>query len=177
MFDIKRMISKIESIILNGHNYAVWDPYMETLPKIKGVQKYTKYVIPYHVDDQDKFIIDRKKDEANGVIMAYISREIHFHTSGIGCIHAAYNNLKSLFDKVTKSRVMKIDKELVSIRPHSFENIEYYLACIKELQLKLGECGKFFPKERQFIELVLMNMKTPYDVLCSFHASWISRKE
>ena len=43
----------------------------------------------------------------------------------------------------------------------------------------MGECGKRFPKtDGQLIELVLMNTKTHYDVLCSsFRANWMSRKE
>ena len=41
---------------------------------------------------------------------------------------------------------MQIEKELISLDPHSFESIEYYLARIKELHLKLGECEKGFPK-------------------------------
>ena len=53
---------------------------------------------------------------------------------------------------------MKIEKELISLDPHSFERIEDYLACVKELMLKLGECGKGFPKkDGQLIKLVLMN--------------------
>lgn len=74
---------------------------------------------------------------------------------------------------------MKIEKELKSMDHHFFKRIEYYLACIKEIQLKLSESRKGFPKkDRQLIELVLMNLGTPYDVLCSlFHTNWWSHKE
>ena len=37
---------------------------------------------------------------------------------------------------------MKIEKQLISLDPHSFKSIEDYLACVEELQLKFGECGK-----------------------------------
>jgi hypothetical protein len=37
-----------------------------------------KVVIPDPTDDQEKFIVDGKKDEVVGVIMTYISWEIHF---------------------------------------------------------------------------------------------------
>lgn len=45
--------------------------------------------------------------------------------------------------------------------------------------MKLGKCGNnFLKKDGQLIELVLMNLRTPYDVLCSsFRANWRSRKE
>lgn len=50
---------------------------------------------------------------------------------------------------------------------------------MKELQFNLGECGKDLPKkDDQLIELILTNLKTPYDVLCSiFRASQASKKE
>jgi hypothetical protein len=60
---------------------------------------------------------------------------------------------------------MQLEKELISLDPHSFDIIEDYLACVKELQLKLGECGKnYLKKDGQLIELVLMNLRTPFDV-------------
>lgn len=74
---------------------------------------------------------------------------------------------------------MQLEKELISLYPHSFERIEDYLALLKELWLKLGECGKGFPnKDRKLIKLVLMNLQMPHDVFCSsFHTNWRSRKE
>ena len=108
-----------------------------------------------------------------------ISHEIEFHTSGIDFPHQVCKKLKSLFDKVNEIQVMQIEKELISLDPHSFERIEDYLACIKEMYLKFSECGKgFLEKDRQLIELVLINMRAPYDVLCSsFQTNWWSRKE
>ena len=45
--------------------------------------------------------------------------------------------------------------------------------------MKLGECGKGLPKkDGKLIELVLMNLKIPYKVLCSsFRTNWQSHKE
>jgi hypothetical protein len=39
------MDSKIDPIIMNGSNYAVWAPDMENMFKSKGPWKYTKVVI------------------------------------------------------------------------------------------------------------------------------------
>jgi hypothetical protein len=66
----------IDLVVLNESNYVVWTPYMETLLKRKELWKYTKIVIPYPIDDQTKFVVDGKKDEAMGVIMTYILLEI-----------------------------------------------------------------------------------------------------
>jgi len=63
---------------------------------------------------------------------------------------------------------MQLEKYFISLYLHSFERIEDYLVCVKELQLKLGECGNNFQnKYGQLIKLVLVNLKTPFDVLCS----------
>lgn len=68
---------------------------------------------------------------------------------------------------------------MISLDPHFFKRIEVYLACVKELQLRLGKCGMNFMKtDGQLIELVLMNLRTPYDMLCSsFYNNWRSCKE
>jgi hypothetical protein len=45
--------------------------------------------------------------------------------------------------------------------------------------LKLGECGKYYHnKERLFIKLVLMNLRTPFNVFVStFSTNWQAHKE
>jgi len=67
---------------MNGSNYVIWAPDMETLLKTKGLWKYMNTAIPDSIDDCMKFVVDRKKDEVVGVIMTYISWEICFHTNG-----------------------------------------------------------------------------------------------
>ena len=74
---------------------------------------------------------------------------------------------------------MQIEKESISLEPLSFDWIEDYLDRIKELQLNLGDYGKDFPKkDGQLIDLVLMNLKTPYYFLSSsFWDYWMSHKQ
>jgi hypothetical protein len=94
---------------------------------------------------QAKFVVDGKKDEVVWVIMTYILQEFHFHISGIDFPHHEIH-------------IMELEKELISLNPHSFDRIEDYLAHVKELQLKLEKCGKNYQnKYGQLIELVLMN--------------------
>ena len=138
------MPSKIDPIILNGHNYAIWLQDMETLLKSKGIRQYMKTIIPYLKVDQVKFVINEKKYEAIGIITTYISRDIYLHTSKIDCPHEAWKKMKLLLDKIDKSQVMWNKKELISLDHDSCERVEDYLACVKELQLKLGECGMDF---------------------------------
>jgi len=83
------------------------------------------------------------------------------------------------FYKSNQSHVMQLEKELISLNPHSFNTIEDYLAHVKELKLKLGECGKnYWKKYGKLIEIVLMNLRTPFDLLISnFHTNWQVCKE
>jgi hypothetical protein len=60
---------------------------------------------------------------------------------------------------------MQLEKELISLDPHSFERKEDYLAPVKELHLKLIECKETYKrKDGKLIELVLINLRTPFDV-------------
>ena len=92
------MASNIDPIVLDGHDYVGWEPYMETLLKSKGLWKYMKMTIPETTDAAAKFVINGKKYEAGGVITTYISREIHFHTSRIDCSLSVKKKMKTLFD-------------------------------------------------------------------------------
>jgi hypothetical protein len=78
-----------------------------------------------------------------------------------------------MFDRVNKIHIMQLEKELISLDPHYFDKMEDYLAHVKELQLKLSECGKKYQKkDGQLIELVLMKLRTPFDVFMStFHTN------
>jgi hypothetical protein len=169
---------KIDPVVLNGSNYAVWEPYMETLLKRKGLCQYVKVGILDPTDDHAKFIVDGKNDEALGVITTYILREIHFHLSGINYPHQVLKKLKSLFDRFDERYVMQMEKQLISLYPHSLEIMEDYLVCVKELQLKLGECEKNYQKKDvQLIKLVLMNLRIPLDVfVLNFYTNWKAHK-
>ena len=135
---------------------------MDTCLKCKGLQKYTKTTILDLTEDHERFFIDGKKYEVVGVITTYISWEIRFHTSGIDFSHSVWNKLNSIFDKIDKSQVMQTEKELISLDLNSFENIEDYMDRVKEMQLKLGECGRnFLKKDGGLIEMVLVNLRTP----------------
>jgi hypothetical protein len=87
--------------------------------------------------------------------------------------------MKYLFNRFNESQVVQLEKEFISLYPHSFKRIEDYLARVKELHLKLGECGKNYHKtNEQFIELVLMNLSTPFDMFVStFCTNWKAHKE
>jgi hypothetical protein len=100
------MPSNIDIVVLNISNYVSWAPNMGTLLNRKGSSKYMKISILDPTYYQEKFIVYGKKDEAVGVIMTYISREIRFHINGIDFPHQVWKKMKSLFDQVDESHAM-----------------------------------------------------------------------
>jgi hypothetical protein len=72
-----------------------------------------------------------------------------------------------------------LEKDFISLDPHSFERMEDYLVHVKEIYLKLSECGKNYQKkDGKIIELVLMNLRTPFDMfMLNFHTNWKEHKE
>jgi hypothetical protein len=134
------MDSNINLIILNVSNYAIWEPNMETLLNSKGMWKYMKSMILDPINDQTNFIVDGKKDKVVGVITTYISQEIHFHINGIDYPHQVWNKLM-LSNRFNEILIMQLEKELISLDPYYIDKIYDYLACVKEIQLKLGQCG------------------------------------
>lgn len=100
--------------------------------------------------------------------MNYIYQKISFHRPRIDFPHAAWKKTNLVFEKVDKSQVIQIEKEMISLDLHSFKRIEDYMDCVKDSQSKLGECWKnFLKKDGYLIELVFVNIRTPYDVLYS----------
>lgn len=58
---IKRMNFNIEPMFLNGHNYAMLEPYIATFLKKKRLWKYMKVTILDPKDDQSKFVINENE--------------------------------------------------------------------------------------------------------------------
>jgi hypothetical protein len=46
-------------------------------------------------------------------------------------MHIFWKNMKTLFKWVNESHVMLLEKDFISLDPHSFKIIEDYLVCVK----------------------------------------------
>jgi hypothetical protein len=106
---------------------------MESLLKSKRLCQYMKTVIQIQQKIRKSSLLTRKKDEAIGVIMTYISWEICFHITRINYPHQVWKKIKSLFNKFDQSHTIQLEKELISLDPHSFDKIEDYLVCVKKM--------------------------------------------
>jgi hypothetical protein len=72
-----------------------------------------------------------------------------------------------------------LDKDLIFLDPHSFDKKEDYSAHVKEIHLKLAECGnKYQKKDGKLIKMVLMNFIIPFDMFMStLHTNWKEHKD
>jgi len=95
--------------------------------------KSIKIVVPNLKDENKKFLLNRKKDEAISIMTTYISRELSFHSSGIDYSNEVWSKMMKLFNKVDESEIIQIEKELISLEPLSFGGIEDYFSRVKEL--------------------------------------------
>ena len=82
------------------------------------------------------FSIDVKRDKVVGVIMTYVSREMHFHSRAINCHWVKWTKLNTLFNKINECELMQIEEYLIYLKHLSFDQIKVYLAHINELQQK-----------------------------------------
>jgi hypothetical protein len=76
------------------------------------------------MDDQQKFIKDRKKNEIVEIITTYISRDIHFHTSHIECMNIVSNMSKTILELV--------HNDLCSLNKPSLASARYILTFIDD---------------------------------------------
>jgi len=75
-------------------------------------------------DDQQKFVINEKKDKAIRVIIAYIFTKIFFHTSGINYLNVGHSILVKEFSHTSKAMkeqelLEEKDKEIKEVKNQS----------------------------------------------------------
>jgi hypothetical protein len=64
-------------------------------------------------------VVNGKKDNVVGVMIAYISKELRFHIIEIDHPNEVLKKIKRVVDKVKVTQVMKLEKELVCLNPLS----------------------------------------------------------
>ena len=56
------------------------------------------------------FSIDVKRDKVVGVIMTYVSREMHFHSRETNFHRVKWTKLNTLFNKINEGELMQIEE-------------------------------------------------------------------
>ena len=82
--------------------------------------------------------MDRK---ALGDICLGIDDKIMYQIKKCSTSKEAWDTLKNLNDKVSDEDVFKIEDELISLDPKSFDSIQDFIIKVNELRMKLIDCG------------------------------------
>ena len=111
-----------------------------------------------------------RRDEAYGLLCLSISRDLLFHLDGLTSPHEVWENIEDIFGKKYEMRGHKIENELISLSPSSFESMQLYFSKFKALLLQLKQCG--IEKEEKLVLAILSKLGPDYLVFyLTFHAT------
>ena len=74
-------------------------------------------------------------DEAFGFLCLSISKDIHFHVTGLKNPKEIWDKLVDLFDKQDDVRICQLENELISLHPINFETLNEFFTKFKHLVL------------------------------------------
>ena len=79
-------------------------------------------------------------DEAYGFLCLSISKDIIFHISGLKTPKEIWDHLATLFHKQDHLQIYRLEDELISLNPGSFESMNDFFTKFKNLVLQLKQC-------------------------------------
>ena len=74
-------------------------------------------------------------DEAFGFLCVLISKDLHFHVTGLKNMKENWDKLADLFDKQDDMRIYRPENELISLHPSNFETLNEFFTKFKHLVL------------------------------------------
>ena len=102
----------------------------------------------------DKIKWHNRRDETYGLLCLSISKDLLFHLNGLTSPNEVWENIVEIFCKTYEMRGHKIENELISLSPNSFESLQLYFSKFKSLVLQLKQCG-IEKKEEQLVLAIL----------------------
>ena len=108
---------------------------MEIILRSKGYYRVTLglELEPNNVAERTKHY--NKLDEAYGLLCLSISKDLHFHLSGLKTPKAIWEQLETLFGKQDELRDFQLENELISLSPKNFETINEFFTRFKHLAM------------------------------------------
>ena len=92
--------------------------------------------------------------EAFGLLCLSISKDLHFHFTGLKNPNEIWDNLVDLFDKQYDMMIYQLENELISLHPAKFETLNDLFIKFKHLLLQLKLC-KVEKEDDQLILTIL----------------------
>ena len=137
---------------LTPHNYATWSIKMWCHLMHNVVSQYLDGTLPKPVGDNvlasDILAWDAMDRKALGDICLGVDDKIMYQIKKCTTSKEAWHTLKSLYDKVFDEDIFKIEDELISLDPKSFDSIQDFIIKVNELRTKLTNCGNPIKDDR-----------------------------
>ena len=156
---------------LTPHNYAItWSIKMWCHLMHNGVSQYVDGTLPKPVGDNvlasDISSWDTMDRKALGDICLGVDDKIMYEIQKSSTSKQAWDTLKNLYDKVSEEVVFKIEYELVSLDPKSFDSIQDFIIKVNELRTNLTDCGNPI-KDDRLIYLIHNKLSSEYSTFVS----------
>ena len=98
--------------------------------------------------------------------MSRVEDKIFYQIQKYNTSKEAWDALKNLYGKVTKEDIYKIEDELVSLYPKTFDSIQHFIIRVKELRTNIDDCGS--PnKDDNLIYLIHNKLPSEYSTFVS----------
>ena len=130
-----------QTIILTPFNFFEWKAEMEILLRAKGLYRLTMETEAEPNPAVEKIKWHKMRDESYALLCLSISRDLLFHLDGLKSPNEVWEKLVEIFGKTDEMRGHKIENELISLSPNSFESLQLYFSKFKALILQLNNVG------------------------------------
>ena len=155
---------------LTPHNYATWSIKMWCHLMHNGVSQYIDGTLPKLASDNvsacDISAWEAMDRKALGDIFLGVDDKIMYQIRKSSTSKEAWDTLKNLYDKVSDEDIFKIEDELVSLDPKSFDSIQDFIIKVNELRTKLTNCGNPI-KDDKLIYLIHNKLPSEYSTFVS----------
>ena len=160
-----------QRIILTPFKFYEWKDEMEILLREKGLYRVTMETELESITAAEKIKWQNRRDEAYGLLCLSISIDLLFHINGLTSPNEVWEKLEDIFGNTYEMRGHKIENELISLSPSSFESLQLYFSKFKALVLQLKQCG-IEKKEDKLVLAIISSLGLDYSVfVLTFHGT------
>jgi hypothetical protein len=150
-----------KEFILTPYNYFAWKEKISIHIRYRGLYRLTM-----NTDTEPTSAIEKSKylnrmDKALRTICSLISPDLLFHISSCKTPNESWTILEGLFVKWDEMRGHKLEVELLTLDPKSFENIQYFFTKFKDLLSNLKACRVDKLKEEKQMALTIISKLGP----------------
>ena len=122
-----------QNIISTPFNFFEWKAEMEILLRDKGLYRVTMVTEVDPNANAEKIKWHNRRDEAYGILCLSISRDLLFHIDGLTSPNEVWEKLEEIFGNIDEMIGHKINNELISLSPSSFESLQLYFPSLRPL--------------------------------------------